>query len=398
MPSQLVRAAVVSGTFILFSLSSSAPHAAAIATVPGMIFDFDSGRILYEDFSGTLKIRNRTTGTDSIVLAGKSPVYGFLAPNGAIFAEQSGDVLTSTLYDWHSGTLTNLGSLNSEFSLRVNGNYATWNTGTGGQTLLRRNLTTQQDVAITNNAGNNGNSVTTSGDVAYWSSPYSSSDYNIYTWHNGITSQVTHDSLPIANVYPAYDGTNLVYKKFSLESGQVGSLVMQNSSGEMVLAPDNIGATPPPFYQVNNGWTAYIVPVPKPCPGSISCGDIVETPVWLRAPVGTLTEVADPRGPQLALIDFLAPDGEYSYRVGGALYVDGHHVYDVDPLAEQQFGGGSIDRRYTTWLDGKWYVVYGGMLTLVPEPSELIFLIAASLLIPLMARRRRHALSYFSRD
>ena len=103
---------------------------------------------------------------------GQLPQYGFLTPKGAMFMEQSGNVLTSLIYDWRDGELINLGRPNSAQSLKVNGNYAIWNSYVGSPTydtpLILRDLVSGTNIEVHNDCGNINNDVAANGDVVWF--------------------------------------------------------------------------------------------------------------------------------------------------------------------------------------------------------------------------------------
>jgi hypothetical protein len=273
-----------------------------VETVTGEIWEAQPDRILFLESQadrGILKIKQRTTGQESVVMdqPGRYPRYGYLTPKGAIFMEQSGDVLTALIYDDRDGTLVNLGFPNSTQSLVVNGDYAIWN---NGGTLILRDLLAGINTTITPGAGNWMNDVALNGDVAYWGD-----GYNIYRYRSDTVTQLTSDTA-LWDVYPLTDGNSVVYRKQDPCCGsQRYGLYLHDGTQEVELAALMPRPEPSPSadYQINNGWVAFTRP-----------GTGGQSQVWTRSPAGQETQIT--YFGDSSRITALAPNGEVMYEHG----------------------------------------------------------------------------------
>lgn len=313
-----------------------------VLEVPGPILNVEPTRVLFmESWSdrGVLKIRDRTTKLDTVVMnqAGKFPEYGALAPKGAIFVEQSGDVLTAMVYDERDGQLVQLGMPNSNGSLVVKGNYAIWSSG---QTLILRNLLAGTNTTVSTSAGNWQNDVAANGDVVFWGYPPPS--YNIFRYRAGTVTQLTTDA-QLWNTYVLTDGSNVVYRKHDPCCGnQRYGLFLHEETHEIELAP--LALRPEPNrgsdYQVNGGWVAFT-----------RLGSGGQRQVWTRSPNGTLTQLTFYG--DSSSIDTLAANGELLFWHGGFRYLSrpGQTLVEVGHTLGGYF-----------WQNGQWWVTIGRSL------------------------------------
>ncbi len=310
----------------------------AVATVPGEIWDVAADRLLFLESRsdrGVLKIHRRTDGQESVVMdePGRYPRYGYLTPKGAIFLEQSGDVLTALIYESRSGVLTNLGFPNSAQSLVARGNYAIWNSG---GTLILRDLVAGENMTVTSQAGNWKNDVALSGDVVYWGD-----GYNIYRYRSGATTQLTRDTA-LWNVYPLTDGEAVVYRKQDPCCGQQRyGLYLHDGSAEIELAPLALRPEPATYldYQIHQGWVAFT-----------RLGTGGQLQVWIRSPGGSETQVT--YYGDSSRISALAPNGELMFfHHRRYLHRSGEPPVEINSSLGDAF-----------WQGGQWWVTLGRTL------------------------------------
>lgn len=259
----------------------------------GEIWDVDARSMLVFRSgmpTGTLVLRDRVTGGETVVLADsrKVPQYGFLTPRGALFVTQSGDVLTSVLYEWRDGVLIALGHPDSAQWLRVVGDYAVWSEGTR---LFRHRVSDGATIEVAQDAGNTDQDVAPSGDVVYWSM-----GYQIVQYHDGITTTLTSD-VGMWNTYPVMDGVNVVFRRCNPSTGEC-AIVAHTAAGEVVLTslePRMPG--PGGDYQVNGGWMAFT-----------RRDALGQQHVWRRSPSGDVVQVSWFGGS--SVVDALGAHGE----------------------------------------------------------------------------------------
>jgi hypothetical protein len=321
------------------------------SNVPGRIFDFAVDRILYLDDSvepQLLKIRNRATGADTTIysVAGGKPITGYLHPNGAMFIDQGGSSTTTQLIDWRNGALVNVSSsYQSTGGFMVKGKFATYfNAGSGYPAYpdyFLRDLTNGTNLLIASGVGNNENSLSFDGSVAYWkksgnSSPSSSFpyDYEIFLWKNGTSTQITRGG-GLWSTYPETDGQNIVFKRSAnpgATSPTVNQIILWNGSQEILLS-DGGGS-----YVVANGFVGFTKP-----------GTSGQSQVWRRLPSGTLEQLTFfSMGSQ---IDTISDTGTVTLTNGGKLY-----VYEVGGALVEL--GAGLEKRF--WLNGELFGIVGG--------------------------------------
>jgi hypothetical protein len=321
-----------------------------VERVDGSIWDFDHDRVLYTA-AAEVRIRQRGSQQDILRCQGMDALaYGFLTPDGALFAQPIGSSPFTTLYECTAAGIIDLGGLNSRYSLKVAGPFAIWSYGSN---LFRRNLQTKVTITVAGDAGNWMNDVTADGDVVYWND-----DYDIVRFSGGIATPLTADS-DLWNTYVRTDGTNVAYRKHTpCCDNQTYAIVLYTSAGEVTLAPPREDEpTPGPDFQVNGGWAAFTKP---------DSNGVLH--IWVRSPGGDLYPVMDP-GPD-ALIEALSPFGGVILRSGGSRYLtelDGEPSY-LGPATGDTFIG-SLSHR-GVWRDGQWFVIDGGSLfALSPDPT-----------------------------
>lgn len=271
-----------------------------VASAGSRVLDVDAGRVLFVDTAGALRIRSGDTET--FIMASGSRL-GRLHPQGAIFAGEN------NVFDWRSGTLVDLGTLNSLLSLVVEGNWAIWNNATA---LYRRDLTTGTHVQISSEAINWRNDVTAGGVVAFGTGRGTSGNgYDIYRYDAGGTTRLTSDAdASFWNVYPLTDGTSFVYRK-SVQTGsgvlQPGGIALWRDGTETMLSSTTRDVQPGVDYAVEGGWVAWT---------NADAGGIIQ--VYTRAPDGTVRRATS--AGTASSIRALGPDGTLVYGNAGSVY------------------------------------------------------------------------------
>ncbi|MBI2927072.1 MAG: hypothetical protein HYY24_15360 [Verrucomicrobia bacterium] len=320
-----------------------------VASVPASIWDVQPDRILWLQSAsdrGILKIRQRASGQDTVAMneSGRWPRYGYLTPEGAIFVEQRGDVLTALVYERRSDVLVELGFPNSSGSLVANGNFAIWSMG---ETLVLRDLATGANTTVSTSAGNTDNDVAANGDVVYWGG-----GYNVYRYQGGKTTQLSTDG-GLWNTYPLTDGKNVVYRKHDPCCGaQRFGLALHDGSSERMLTPLELRPLGPGSdYQVNNGWVAFT-----------KLGTGGQLQVWTRSPTGAETQITF--FGDSSRIEALAPNGEVLFR-HGRRFLSRSGVTPLDISS-------SLGRVF--WQDGHWWVIIGRSLFQVQPDNRPVSL------------------------
>jgi hypothetical protein len=322
-----------------------------IDSVPGQIYDVDSGRILFSQSAGAFGVKDRATGqvTSLSTPPYHAPTGGFLTSHGALLVSATG--LDAQLQEWRDGSMVPLGTIYVGTSLRVAGDYAEWsNEGV----LTRRNLATGVNEQVSSNAAANLNDVAANGDVAYWTN-----DYVVARYRSGSSTTLATGSNEHPQDSPLTDGTNVVWRETSPHccgAPGFGALHAYGSSAPLALSNTERNYPPVPGedYRVAGGWIAF------------TRGDAGQTEVWLRDPAGNETQVSGAGANRLAA---LAPNGELIY-VTTAFGSDGFLLYRPGqgsaPVAQTQAGEGPEGERgygdHAFFLAGHWYGVFGGSL------------------------------------
>jgi hypothetical protein len=238
---------------------------------------------------------------DSIALPYQGPLSVNLEPNpsqnhvltpyGAIFSVADTSTYLTSLYDWHAGSLNSLGPLNSGLALRVSGNYAIWS---NDSILHLRQLQMATDSIISSSALNWGNDLAASGVVTY-----AGTDYNIYRYANNSSTQITNRSDNKSNLYPATDGSHIVYTRGDpCCTSQHYSLHLYNGRSDSLLSDmDTIEPSPMNNYQLNNGFIAYTKP-----------DAAYHLQVWVMDRSGNSSQITSFAGN--STIDLLGPNGD----------------------------------------------------------------------------------------
>jgi hypothetical protein len=275
-------------------------HLQAIGTAEGTILAVSGTRLLWSTGS-TVGIRQGgssefiTTSVQGIPQLGLS----FLTPSGALFATSFSAAPYAQLYLWRNGSMTTK-ALSSASSLAASGNYAIYNLqGVSNGTLYRTDVVGGSDVLIDTTAGNNGNSVSENGDVAFWATPG-----EIIRYRNGAKTNITSDGGSIFNFYPLTDGTNIVFRRSPPGNPNQFEIWLSDGSTLSMLAPSRNGdAQSVTDYVVNGGWTAFTK--------DDGAGGFQ---VWTRSPAGALQAV--PGSGSSPKIRALAPNGSLIFDSG----------------------------------------------------------------------------------
>jgi len=318
------------------------PRLHEVATLNGIIWEAQPDRILYLETTATgkaLKIHHRESGRETVVMdePDKLPVYGYLTPSGAIFMEQSGNVLTSVIYDYRNETLIEVGHPNSANSLKVSGNYAIWNQDLK---LYLRDLPAGTNTLVSEKAGNWKNDVAANGDVVFWQLV----DYEIYRYRpDSGTVRLTTAAADRRNIYPLTDGNNVVFQQTGKSSAPPISIEMLAAAGEATLASYASSSllNPGTNYQINNGLVAFT----RPGAGGIS-------QVWVRATSGAETQIT--YFGTNSTIEALAPGGEIIFANGQRRYLG--RPGQIQPLDIASRLGKVFQR------DCRWYQAIGRSL------------------------------------
>ena len=309
-----------------------------VTELPGLVLDADDGRLLFvehADAGDKLAIYDRVSGlTENVVMPDGRKVRedsAYLTPSGAIFVTQasSDSVLTSRVYLWHSGSLTDLAYPISAASLSVSGGYAVWNEGTN---LYRLNTATGASALVTSDAGNWQNSVAADGTVVFWNT-----SYQIVRDRLGQQTALTNDPSQW-HVYPRTDGDKVLYRRQDpCCANQLFDIVLVEGLDLIPLSAKR-GAEPWPGrdYQIDSGWAAYT-----------DTGNLGQLHVFTRSPQGVITRHTD-LGTSSRL-DHLAGNGEVMIFNGERRYFSrGPALIAVSSTAGHGY-----------WLNGAWYVAIG---------------------------------------
>jgi hypothetical protein len=327
--------------------------------VPGRIYDVDATRILFRNESAGLSIKNRLTQqTASLSLPDAHQLLGgFLTPAGALLTSSNGE-LDGRLYELRDGTFADLGAIDPTESLRVAGDFAIWR---NGKTLTRRTISTQTNVVVTTNAGNEGADVAVNGDVVY-----SSDDRGIKRYRGTTTSTLASedDDGAVWHGQPLTDGTNVVWRQVSHGFPGIHDALRINRPDAAFTMPNTLRTTftprPREDYQVAGGWVA------------TTQGEFGATEVWLHAPPvpgeGEAHYQLDNAGGNA--IGALAPDGDVVLR---ERVEDEDHILLAGPGGGEATPVGSVEEpegsgglrgfsNHYFKTDGRWYGVFTGSL------------------------------------
>lgn len=315
---------ILAAMVLAWCAGTAAAQTQAVATVDGEILDSDGSRILYIPNVDPHQVRIRAAnGTETLIGAGPqfTPLYGYLSPTGAAFAADVQGAISSTLFNFNTNGLVRVGTLNSNLSLRVEGQYAVFSglnavTGVATPNFVYRLDTTTG--LVTQAPGDNGNyqlDVLADGVIAYWTSNGSfapnsqAADYNIETFDGVVTRRITdtHNSL---NYYPRTDGALFVFNRRNTCCASQAQMLLSDGVSEIVLSTAE--GLPGQDYQVRNGWVAFRD----------------RGTLYIRNPSGALTNL----GASTAILQ-ISEFGELAYTLGNRTFLrtaDGV-VWEVGP-------------------------------------------------------------------
>jgi hypothetical protein len=334
-----------------FSVVVAGPALEPVASVPGKLVQADASRLLYvtrESSSASsegLGILQRATG-QTIPLptpAGNSIVKAYLTASGAVFIAQPvpGNLLDQVLYETRPEGLLPLDPGVSSYWLKVQGDYAAWNTYPSHDLRLRR-LSTGTTVRVAETPAN-AHDITEQGFVAFWDR-----GYDILTYRDGVTTRLTNDPDTVArNTDPVTDGTLVVYAKQTLCcTNEPLAIALHTGGQELLLSQPRpvTSLTPGRDYAVNAGWVAYT--------DRASGGQLQ---VWLRSPSGETRKVTD--WSTSSSIEALGPEGQIALRNFAQSEERVHVSRGSGPLQDLGPIKGQV-----VWLDGAWHVLWADTL------------------------------------
>lgn len=324
---------------------SQAAHLEYVTEVEGTITDVTPQRILFfviEDGRPILKVYNRATGSLRVVPAqtGHTPGYEKLTARGIVYGITEDD--ENSVYEWNGGA-TPIWNDGTPRGMRVSPNnkrYVIWPSWRPGRYLNLRDVLQYQDIQVGSGKVQDFADVGDSGEVVYTDGP---SPYNVFRYRAGQTEQLTHDAA-YSNANPLTDGINVVYRK-QVSDSAFRIVMYSDSLGEVVLRDSSASYfTPRVDYTPSNGWVAFTRV------NTVNGSEIRR--VWLRSPSGQFSAVSPADADAYILA---AWSGQVMYVSKGYLYLGrpGTTPVLIAPFAE---GTGSA------WLQGSWYVYFGGGL------------------------------------
>ncbi|MBB3275430.1 MULTISPECIES: hypothetical protein [unclassified Pseudoxanthomonas] len=330
---------------VAIPLSSQAARLEYVTAVDGTITDVTPQRILFfviEDGRPLLKVYNRATGSLRTVPdpTGHTPGYEKLTARGVVYGITEDD--ETSVYEWN-GAAAPLGNDGTPRGMRVSPNnkrYVIWPTWRPGRYLNLRDVMLYKDTLVGNGRVADLADVGDGGEVVYTEGP---APYNVFRYRAGQAVQLTHDPT-YSHFNPLTDGINVVYRK--QVSTTASQIVLYNDNlGEVVLRDASSDYfTPRADYFPSSGWVGFTRL-------NTVNGNTVRQ-VWLRSPQGQLTAVS--RADADASIHAIA-GGQVMFVSNGYLYLGrpGAAPVLVSPFAEGTGGA---------WLQGSWYVYFGGTL------------------------------------
>jgi hypothetical protein len=377
------RGRTVVQTRRVFLQGETAPQ--PVASVEGKLLDADDTRLLYRTPSGTLVLRDRTSGAETTLAASlvtDATIPARLTPGGAVY------VHNDHLWSYRDGTVTDLGP-GTDF--RVAGPYVAW---------LARVDTLPDDGVFWRRLD------TTTGEVLdlkkfEWTHAFSGGDLaengeavlvelyypgrqggvvNIWRYKNGRMESLYHNDFSTESEYTSFfniryvgvktDGVSEVYT--SLTYGVIPpstflypffSIVAHSPAGDEPLSLirhiPSVSYFPPPMtYDVVNGWIAY----PEWDAQGVQ-------QVWVRSPQGVKKQISS-LGTHSWVVA-LSENGELIYANVGVYHPEGLYTGGMYLLGG--FNGAKSVALGTDWdrflrLSGKWYGIKGGSLFAIDSP------------------------------
>jgi hypothetical protein len=321
--------AVITRTVFIEPLSGLS----AVAAVAGEIKDFSNDRVLYSKSPTTLILHDVADNTDTSVVSGApSPIMqAALTPYGALYVLEGSGSLNGGLNAFSDGTSQLIGVPAAPF--KIAGNFVTWY-GTDNQIHLH-DLATGTHAAIGDNPGGNGYDVASSGTVVYGA--YFGPDINVFRYRKGSVEKITSDAGGTKNINPKTDGNLVVYVK----QRDYSEIYLHDGAREVLLSGARNGVSPPPDYQVVNGWVAFA-----------RLGSTNQGQIWLRSPAGAEAQVT--YFSATSTIVSLAPNGELIVANAGRLYLYSGGYNGLVNVASVQ--------ATPKYLNGSWQYVVGRTL------------------------------------
>jgi len=264
-------------------------------------------------------------------LADSGVLFGALDSAAIAAAVSSSEPTTeSYLYAWGGDTVhrvpgsnaiqyLNSGLNNYYGHLSVSGNNAIWYAGGLGY-LHKFTFPQMTDTTVSEQSGNWNCDVTPEGDVVYWGGIESVYEDDVIKWHDSTATKITNDNgTGWQNVYVRTDGTNILYQHRETGGETPSKLIQYDGTDKVELATYDDLAIPGDFYQVKNGYIAYIKK------------DMSMVPqVTLKSPSGT-TYALTAVGSGSNWLSLLSPNGGVMYRNTMLNYADSS--VNIDALA-----------------------------------------------------------------
>jgi hypothetical protein len=301
-----------------------------VTTVPGRVLAVDTDRILYVDSTSTgvqtLRIRNRSSGTDVTVSAdvGNLAVAALMPDGNAVYLSGEFSMVDKDLFEWRDGALTNLGKASD---LQMAGPFILYSGPAG---LVRRNVSTGSSLTVTSSFINAGRGVAADGDVIY-----TKSDSLVYRFQDGTGSAPI--SPPIGNnTWPVTDGSSIVYGRRTGVTRPAFNNIIEielfDGTNTIALVPPTESVNGLGHYTINNGWVAFTKP-----------GSGGQPQVWTRSPGGQERQ-ATFLGQGSGIVT-LGPNGEI------VSYSGANYSYVVPPYDSAPIDAGAGAGRFL-FLDG----------------------------------------------
>lgn len=185
----------------------SNPQMTVVQTVYGIVLDTDLQRTLYWDpVSKNVFLHTGDTATDLSILSNieVKPSKAFLIPYGALILYDPALMDMKKTYFWHNGQLDTLGT--GQPILSVRGHYGVF---TDGTKLNRIDLSTGEQVTLSNQGSYTGADVTENGQVVF-----GQRDGQIYRYDGSVSVKLTADDpAHYSNADPLIDGGTVIYAK-----------------------------------------------------------------------------------------------------------------------------------------------------------------------------------------
>ncbi len=279
------------GSVSLGPVIESSPYLKEVTSVPGIAIDVRDGRVLYAVSTPTQsvwRIRDLATGGDSDILPRAIPLVAGLTLAGAA-AIVLDDTLAFRVMSHEGGVARDLGTANTESSLKVKGRYLLW---WDGRNLRRRDVVAGTEILVSAAAIDKAAEIASNGAVAFIE-------------EGGILGSRQADGLTVRLVPPAggryqsprTDGVSVLYTAVAADTSQRIMLLRDGTErpltgpmeGSMLLS-----------YLISNGWI-------------LLTRGTDELQAWRIGADGKETELRVPRsvsiGPEHRVVEWLGDDG-----------------------------------------------------------------------------------------